>query len=148
MLPFFHSFGFTGTLWFPLVAGFGVVFHPNPMDAKAIGELAEQARSHDSHRHADVLPGLHPQVRAPAVRALRYGVVGAEKLREPIARAFRERFGIDLLEGYGCTEMAPVVSVNVPDVADGEADRQQGGLGGHPLPGVVVQVVDPEHAGR
>ena len=40
VLPFFHSFGFTGTLWLPLVAGFGVVYHPNPMDAKTIGELA------------------------------------------------------------------------------------------------------------
>src|SRR4029077_10139104 len=42
VLPFFHSFGFTGTLWFPLVAGFGVVYHANPMDAKTIGELAKQ----------------------------------------------------------------------------------------------------------
>src|SRR5262249_55731680 len=40
VLPFFHSFGFTGTIWLPAVSGFGVVYHPNPMDAKAIGELA------------------------------------------------------------------------------------------------------------
>ena len=41
VLPFFHSFGFTGTLWLPVLSGFGVVYHPNPMDAKTIGELAE-----------------------------------------------------------------------------------------------------------
>ena len=46
---------------------------------------------------------------------LRYAVVGAEKLRPPIAAAFRERFGIDLIEGYGCTEMSPVVAVNMPE---------------------------------
>ena len=46
---------------------------------------------------------------------LRLAIVGAERLREPIAAAFKEKFGIDLLEGYGCTEMAPVVAVNVPD---------------------------------
>src|SRR5262249_34018425 len=40
VLPFFHSFGFTGTIWLPLVGGFGVVYHPNPTDAKTIGELA------------------------------------------------------------------------------------------------------------
>ena len=40
VLPFFHSFGFTYTLWFPLLNGFKAVFHPNPTDAKAIGELA------------------------------------------------------------------------------------------------------------
>src|SRR5262249_48640389 len=39
VLPFFHSFGFTGTLWLPLIAGFAAVYHPNPTDAKTIGEL-------------------------------------------------------------------------------------------------------------
>ena len=33
VLPFFHSFGFTVTIWFPLVSGCGVVYHPNPTDA-------------------------------------------------------------------------------------------------------------------
>jgi len=45
VLPFFHSFGFTGTLWFPILTGFGVVYHPNPMDAKTIGELAQRYRA-------------------------------------------------------------------------------------------------------
>ena len=42
VLPFFHSFGFTGTLWFPLLAGFSVAYHPNPIDAKTIGKMVEQ----------------------------------------------------------------------------------------------------------
>ena len=76
---------------------------------------------------------------------LRYAIVGAERLREPIAAAFKEKFGVDLLEGYGCTEMSPVVAVNVPDVEDGR-ERQRGtrvGSVGHPLPGVAVKIVDP-----
>ena len=150
VLPFFHSFGFTGTLWFPLVSGFGTLFVPNPMDAKAVGELADKYE-------ATILIGTPTFYQAyirkcepRQFRALRYGVVGAEKLREPIARGFRERFGIDLLEGYGCTEMAPVVSVNVPDVADAKQTGSKAGSVGHPLPGVVVRVVDPEstHAGE
>jgi acyl-[acyl-carrier-protein]-phospholipid O-acyltransferase/long-chain-fatty-acid--[acyl-carrier-protein] ligase len=70
--------------------------------------------------------------------------VGAEKLREPIAAAFREKFGVELLEGYGCTEMSPVVAVNAPDFHAGK-DSQTGnkpGTVGHPLPGVAAQVVD------
>src|SRR5579859_7311120 len=42
ILPFFHSFGFMAALWMPAVNGFGVVFHPNPLDAKVIGELVAQ----------------------------------------------------------------------------------------------------------
>ena len=73
-------------------------------------------------------------------------MVGAERLREPIAKAFKEKFGIDLLEGYGCTEMAPIVAVNVPN-AIGGGERQVGakpGTVGHPIPGVAAMVVDPD----
>src|ERR1044072_6328908 len=45
ILPFFHSFGFTGTLWFPLIHGFGAVYHSNPLDAKTIGELAQKHKA-------------------------------------------------------------------------------------------------------
>jgi acyl-[acyl-carrier-protein]-phospholipid O-acyltransferase/long-chain-fatty-acid--[acyl-carrier-protein] ligase len=75
---------------------------------------------------------------------LRLAIVGAEKLREPLAAAFRERFGVSLLEGYGCTEMSPVVAVNRPDVEHGGV-RQVGtkpGTVGHPIPGVSAKVVD------
>ena len=72
---------------------------------------------------------------------LRLAIVGAERLREPIASAFKEKFGVDLIEGYGCTEMAPVVAVNVPD-AGGAGSRA--GTVGRPLPGISAKVVDPE----
>jgi acyl-[acyl-carrier-protein]-phospholipid O-acyltransferase/long-chain-fatty-acid--[acyl-carrier-protein] ligase len=70
--------------------------------------------------------------------------VGAEKLREPLARAFREKYGIGLLEGYGCTEMSPVVAVNRPDVElDGRTQiGTKAGSVGHPIPGVAAKVVD------
>ena len=72
---------------------------------------------------------------------LRLAIVGAERLREPIAAAFKQKFGIDLIEGYGCTEMAPVVAVNVPDAA-GTGSRP--GTVGRPLPGISAKVVDPD----
>jgi acyl-[acyl-carrier-protein]-phospholipid O-acyltransferase / long-chain-fatty-acid--[acyl-carrier-protein] ligase len=144
VLPFFHSFGFTGSLWLPLVAGFGAVYHPNPMDAQAIGELVDE--------HDATLLIATPTFCAAYLRkvpreqfaSLRWAVVGAEKLREPIARAFREKYGLDLLEGYGCTEMAPVIAVNIPDIDALEQRGRKEGTVGHPLPGIAVKLVDPE----
>jgi acyl-[acyl-carrier-protein]-phospholipid O-acyltransferase/long-chain-fatty-acid--[acyl-carrier-protein] ligase len=143
VLPFFHSFGFTGTLWFPLVGGFAALYVPNPMDAKSVGEMA-------GTYGATMLIGTPTFYQAYLRRCtpeqfarLRYAIVGAEKLRDPIARAFREKYGIDIIEGYGCTEMSPVVSCNMPAAPGGQVTLKSGTVG-HPLPGVVVRAVDPD----
>src|SRR5499427_1140676 len=144
VLPFFHSFGFTGTIWFPALRGFGVVYHANPMDAKAIGELAGRYKATLLISTPTFCASYVRRCERDQFRHLRYAIVGAERLREPVAAAFKEKFGVDLLEGYGCTEMAPVVAVNGPDVVDGR-ERQRGTRGGsvgHPLPGVAVKIVD------
>ncbi|HEX9365889.1 MAG TPA: acyl-[ACP]--phospholipid O-acyltransferase, partial [Vicinamibacterales bacterium] len=146
VLPFFHSFGFTVTLWLPLIVGFGAVFHPNPMDGKTIGEIAERYGGTILVSTPTFYSGYIRKCTREQFAGVRYALVGAEKLREPIATAFKEKFGITLLEGYGCTEMSPVVAVNAPDVDD-HGEHQRGSLAGtvgHPLPGVVAKVVDPE----
>src|SRR5262245_58385 len=145
VLPLFHSFGFTGTVWLPLISGCGVVYHPNPMDAKTIGELAARHRATVIISTPTFCSTYVRKCEPEQFRHLRYAIVGAERLRESIAAAFKEKFGIDLLEGYGCTDMAPVVAVNVPDVQDGR-ERQRGtrvGTVGHPLPGIAAMIVDP-----
>jgi acyl-[acyl-carrier-protein]-phospholipid O-acyltransferase/long-chain-fatty-acid--[acyl-carrier-protein] ligase len=144
VLPLFHSFGFTGTVWLPAISGFGVVYHPNPMDAKTIGELAAKYRATVIMSTPTFCASYIRKCEPEQFKHLRYAIVGAERLRESIATAFKAKFGIDLLEGYGCTEMAPVIAVNVPDVEDGH-ERQRGtrmGSVGHPLPGVAAMVVD------
>ncbi len=146
VLPFFHAFGFTGTLWLPLLNGFGVAYHPNPMDAKTVGDLAARYRATLFVTTPTFCGAYLRKCQADQFATLRYALVGAEKLREPIAKAFKEKFGVDLLEGYGCTEMSPVVAVNTPDVDDGR-EHQRGTRRetvGHPLPGIVAKVVDPE----
>jgi acyl-[acyl-carrier-protein]-phospholipid O-acyltransferase/long-chain-fatty-acid--[acyl-carrier-protein] ligase len=146
VLPFFHSFGFSVTLWLPLVVGFGAVFHPNPMDGKTIGEISQKYHGTILVSTPTFYAGYIRKCQPQQFASVRYALVGAEKLREPIATAFKEKFGITLLEGYGCTEMSPVVAVNAPDVDD-HGEHQRGSLAGtvgHSLPGVVAKVVDPE----
>ena len=90
---------------------------------------------------ADVLRGYARKCTREEFATLRYVLVGAEKLREPVAKAFQEKFGVELLEGYGCTEMSPVVAVNAPNFEAGR-DTQIGnkpGTVGQPLAGRRVR---------
>ena len=145
VLPFFHSFGYSTLVWFPLVAGCGVAYHPNPTEAGAVGALVETYKT-TLLLATPTFCGAYTRKCSPEQFAsLRYVIVGGEKLRPRIADAFREKFGLEPLEGYGATEMSPVIAVNGPDFGTG-AERQRGnkpGTVGHPLPGVAAKVVDP-----
>jgi acyl-[acyl-carrier-protein]-phospholipid O-acyltransferase/long-chain-fatty-acid--[acyl-carrier-protein] ligase len=146
VLPFFHSFGFTVTVWLPAVTGCGAAYHSNPTDAKSIGALVEKYRGTFLLATPTFCATYTRKCAAAEFASLRFVMVGAEKLRESVATAFREKFKVELLEGYGCTELAPVVAVNVPDFHSGP-DSQTGakaGTVGLPLPGVAVRVVDPD----
>ena len=144
ILPFFHSFGFMAALWMPASYGVGVVYHPNPLDAQVIGELIEKYRVTFLIATPTFLQGYMRRCTPESFGSLQYVLVGAEKLPERVALAFEDIFGIRPLEGYGCTECSPVVTVNGRDFR-APGFRQVGGRRGkigHPLPGVSVKVVD------
>ena len=146
ILPFFHSFGFTVGLWLPAVHGIGVVFHPNPLDATSISELVSKYSVTFLIATPTFLQAYMRRCSPEHFGSLQYVLVGAEKLPERTALAFEDIFGIRPLEGYGCTECAPVVAVNGRDFR-APGFRQVGarrGTIGHPLPGVTVRIVDPE----
>jgi len=144
VLPFFHSFGFTGTLAMPAAAGVGVAFHANPLDTKTIGPLV---RTHAVTFLLATPTFLQLYLRGCSpgdLGSVRFVMTGAEKLPERVAAAFEEKFGIRPLEGYGCTECSPAVTVNTHDFR-AAGFRQVGakrGTIGHPLPGVCVRIVD------
>jgi acyl-[acyl-carrier-protein]-phospholipid O-acyltransferase/long-chain-fatty-acid--[acyl-carrier-protein] ligase len=144
ILPFFHSFGFMAGLWMPAVYGVGVVFHPNPLDAKVIDELVGKYRVTFLVATPTFLQAYIRRCTPENFGSLQYVLVGAEKLPERVSLAFEDAFGIRPLEGYGCTECSPVVTVNSRDYR-APGFRQVGGRRGkigHPLPGVVVRIVD------
>ncbi len=146
VLPFFHSFGFTGTLCLPLTCGIGAVYHANPLDAKTIGGLIRKYQTTILISTPTFCQAYYRACAAEDLKSLRHVVVGAERLRPEFAAQFKEKFGLDIMEGYGSTEMGPVVSVNVPNVLEGP-DRQTGhkpGTVGHPVPGVAAKIVDAE----
>lgn len=144
VLPFFHSFGYTTTLWAPLLMGGKAIYHSNPTDAKTVGKLAEE------HSATILLatPTFHQQYLRRCTKeqfaSIRIAGVGAEKLKDSLADAWAEKFGSHLYEGYGCTELSPVVSFNLPD-AEGMGARERchkRGTIGRAISGVAVRIVD------
>ena len=146
ILPFFHSFGFTATLIFPAVTGIGAVYHPNPLDPRAIGELVRKHAVTFLMATPTFLQGYTRRIESGDFGSLKFVLVGAEKLPDRISLAFEDKFGIRPLEGYGCTECAPVVAVNTRDFR-AAGFRQVGakrGTIGHPMPGISIRIVDPD----
>jgi acyl-[acyl-carrier-protein]-phospholipid O-acyltransferase/long-chain-fatty-acid--[acyl-carrier-protein] ligase len=146
ILPFFHCFGYTVTLWVPLQVGTSLIFHPDPRQAKEIGELCRKYRCTIYLTTPTLLRFSMKRCEPDDFKTLRILMVGAEKLPQPLAQEFKEKFGVQPLEGYGCTELAPTAAANVPDWEEGEV-RQIGnepGTIGQPLPGVAAKIVDPE----
>jgi len=146
ILPFFHSFGFMAALWLPAVNGVGVVYHPNPLDTGMISELVGKYKVTFLIATPTFLQAYMRRCSPESFGSLQYVLAGAEKLPERVALAFEDTFGIRPLEGYGCTECSPVVTVNGRDFrAPGfrQVAARRGSIG-HPLPGVSVKVVDLE----
>jgi acyl-[acyl-carrier-protein]-phospholipid O-acyltransferase/long-chain-fatty-acid--[acyl-carrier-protein] ligase len=145
-LPFFHSLGFTGTLWLPLLSGFSAAYHPNPMDGEKIAQMVREHRSTLLIATPTFLLAYLRRAKKEDFASLRLVITGAEKLKTKVADSFQERFGIRPLEGYGATELSPVITLSLPDVKiDGVAQHgSKEGSVGHPIPGVAIRIVDPE----
>jgi acyl-[acyl-carrier-protein]-phospholipid O-acyltransferase / long-chain-fatty-acid--[acyl-carrier-protein] ligase len=123
-----------------------VVFHPNPLEARAIGALVSQYAVTFLLATPTFLQSYIRRCSPEDFGSLQYVMAGAEKLPERVSVAFEDRFGIRPLEGYGCTECSPAVTVNTRDFRAAQF-RQVGAKRasiGHPLPGIGVRIVDPE----
>jgi len=146
ILPFFHSFGFTATLWCPMLKGFSIFYHPNPIEGGKVAELVRENRLTILLATPTFLVGYMRRATRADFASLRVVVAGAEKLKKKIADHFEAHFGIRPLEGYGTTELSPVAALNIPDVeSDGvhQTGTKEESIG-QPIPGVAMRIVDPE----
>lgn len=145
ILPFFHAFGYTVTLWAPLVLDLGAAYHFNPLDARQVGKLCQKSAATILLSTPTFLRSFIKRVPPDDFASLQIAIVGAEKLPIAVSDAFEKKFGIRPSEGYGATELAPVAAVNVPPSrSSGERPDSREGSIGPPLPGVAARVVDPE----
>ena len=144
VLPFFHSFGFTVTLWTAMTTNIKGAYHFNPLDAKQVGKLSEK---HDGTILLATPTFLRTYLRRctpEQFKKLEVVVTGAEKLPTDLADSFEEKFGLRPVEGYGATELSPLATVNIPPSRSGsnfQVDCKDGTVG-RPVPGVVAKVTD------
>lgn len=138
VIPLFHSFGMTAMMIAPIQLGAPVIYMSR---FSAVGAV-EHIRKH----HVSLMFGV-PSMFGAMLRLKNasaddfksiYAIVsGGEPLPSPIREGFRQRFGVELLEGFGLTETSPVVTLNVPQ------DNRPGSVG-KPLPGVVIKIADDD----
>ena len=148
-LPFFHSFGCTVTLWFPIIEGLQAVTYPNPLDVNKNAELVQRYGISLFIATPTFLRSYLRKVDKEQLASVSMVITGAEKLPRAIAEAFEEKFGKQVMEGYGLTETSPVLSCNLPDVSLNDAGKTtqfayRPGSVGKMAPGLAARIRNPE----
>ena len=146
ILPFFHSFGFTVPLWSVLALDIKGIYHFTPLEPRQIGKLC---REHGATILLATPTFLRTYVRRcekEDFAKLDVVVCGAEKMPTDLADEFDKKFGVRPVEGYGTTELSPLVSVNIPPSRAYQPDHigLKEGTVGRPVPGVAAKVVHLE----
>jgi long-chain-fatty-acid--[acyl-carrier-protein] ligase len=141
-LPSFHSFGLSVTGLMPLLSGIRVIHHPDPTAAsvlvRKIGDYRPTLMAATPTFVSAILD--RGAAKPEQLQSLRLIFVAAEKCPEELFKKCQDLVkGAQLLEGYGITECAPVVSVNPPAAP-------RAGTVGKPLPNVQVCVVKMDEA--
>lgn len=146
ILPLFHSFGYLGTLWWPLLSGTKTVYHPNPLQPMQVVKLVRDEQLTALLATPTLLQTYLRKADPDDFKTLRYVITGGEKLSEELADRFEEKFGLRPLQGYGATELSPVAALSLPNR---QVDRfrtvgTRPSSAGHPLPNIAVKITDPD----
>ena len=148
-LPFFHSFGCTVTLWYPMIEGVRAITYPSPVDVVKNAEIIERHKITLLVTTPTFLRGYLKRAQPEQFSSIKLLVTGAEKLPTELGALFEAKFGKHVLEGYGLTETSPVVSTNLPDPAPRHPNENiqssnRFGSVGKLLPGQGAQIRHPE----
>ncbi len=143
-LPLFHAYGFMVNFAFPAVSGTRVVYLRNPLEGGQVAKLVEREKITMMMATPTFLQNYLRKATKEQYRTIRLAITGAEKMRRDIAEEFHAFCGLALIEGFGCTELSPIVAINLSSsfFRFGREAGKEGSVGA-PLPGVHVKIVDP-----
>lgn len=144
-LPLFHAFGFMTGFALPALSDTRVIYISNPLDAAGVCELVEKEKPTILVATPTFMQHYMRKYKPGQFKSLRLAVTGAEKLRKDINEKFQEQTGLKLVEGFGCTELSPIVAINLAHSIF-NLGREFGVPGsiGAPLPGIHVKIADPD----
>jgi len=146
ILPFFHSFGYTVTMWTVLSLDVKGVYHYNPLDGRQVGKMCRKHGATILLATPTFLRSYLRRCDPEDLRSANIVITGAERLPPELADAFEAKFGHRPAEGYGCTELSPLTSVNIPSSRLEDASRisLKEGTVGRTIPGVLAKIVHLE----
>jgi long-chain acyl-CoA synthetase len=145
ILPFFHIFGFTCVMLFGIRQGLNQLLLPR-FDAKEVMDLVKD----EEPVMLSGVPTMYMAINSSGADLREYGFdrvrtynSGGAPLPVNLKRAFEEKTGRPLLEGYGLSEASPVTHINPPFAGQG----REGSIG-VPIPSTDARIVDVETGAR
>ncbi|HEY4313662.1 MAG TPA: AMP-binding protein [Pirellulales bacterium] len=146
ILPFFHSTGFTTTLWTALSLDPKGAYHTSPLEARQVGEMCRKENVTILVSAPTFLRNYLRRCPAEDFAGVEMVLTGAEKLPIELSEAFEQKFGVRPGEGYGTTELSPIVAFHVPKTRVTKPSQLtcKEGTVGHPIPDVQVKAVNPD----
>ncbi|MDR0610029.1 MAG: AMP-binding protein [Planctomycetaceae bacterium] len=144
-LPLFHAYGYTTTFWLPSMSAVKGVYHFNPLEYKKVGEMARKYRCSAFPTTPTFLRGYIRRCPKEDFESVNTVICGAEKLPGDLIDDWESKFGYRPAEGYGTTELSPVVSTNVPKGRRSDyQDWLREGTIGRPLSNLQARIIEPE----
>lgn len=139
ILPLFHSFGYTVSMWGAMGLNVAGAYHFSPLDARQIGKLVQEFGGTIFLATPTFLRSYIKRCTPEEFKSLQVVVLGAERMPVELADEFEKKYGIRPIEGYGTTELSPLVSVNIPPsrrLTEFQTTCKEGTVG-RPIPNVV-----------
>jgi long-chain acyl-CoA synthetase len=139
ILPFFHVFSMTVCLNVAVKGGMEIITIPR-FNLNDTLEIIHHLRPH----YMPAVPAIfneiniHPKLASFDLSCLKFCISGGDALPVSVKEEFEANTGAVVVEGYGLSESSPVATVNPP------AGENVAGSIGLPLPGTIIEIVDPD----
>ena len=138
----FFAYRLGNAMYFPLAVGATSILWPGAVTPPVVYDLIERYRPtlfYSVPTHFAMMIAHHREGRDFDLSSIRSAVSAGEALPPVVHTRFRERFGVEILDGIGSTEVLHIFISNRPA-------QSRAGSSGQLVPGYDAQIVDEQGA--